>query len=171
MKLKEFLKNIIIVVLVVGLLEVSYSKFIKKEYPVKLFGISFLIVTSGSMEPEINTGEFIIISEKENYEIGDIVTFIDNDDFLITHRIVNIHEDIMETKGDANNLFDEETTISNVKGKVIFHSKILGKFVLCFLKPLIFIYLIIVLINFMKEFFYKEESNKYEKKVENNYDS
>ena len=102
-----------------------------------MFGFAFLVVTTGSMEPEINAGELIIIKEVDKYEIGDIVTFIDKDDFLVTHRIICLNEEKMITKGDNNNLLDEEVSLNNIKGKVIIHSKILGFFVLYLLKPFI----------------------------------
>lgn len=155
--IKEVLKNILILGLVFILLEVSYSKFIKKEKPVTLLGFSFLIVTTGSMEPEIDAGELIIIKISEKYKEKDIVTFLDQDDFLVTHRIVELKENSIITKGDNNDLVDEPVVYSSVKGKVIFHSKLLGFFVLYLLKPLTFIYIIFVLIiNILKIFFTKE---------------
>lgn len=144
--LKELLKNIIIIGLVLILIEVSYSKFIEKENPVKLFGYAFLVVTTGSMEPEIEAGELIIIKESKDYKKGDIVTFIDQDGFLVTHRIVELQKKFMITKGDNNDLKDEINSIENIKGKVVVHSKILGIFVLYILKPLIFFYIIFLLI-------------------------
>lgn len=162
--LKEFLKNIIIIILLLILVDVCYSKFIKNDQPVKIFGKSFLIVTTGSMEPTIKSGELIIISENDNYEINDIVTYIDNDNFLITHRIISINEENgVITKGDGNNIEDDEIEISRIKGKVIYHSKILGFFVIYLLKPLIiayiFAFVIINLINILD----KKRSLKNEK--------
>lgn len=156
MKLKTFLKNIMILFLIIILIEICYSKFAKKEYPIKLFGISFLCVTTGSMEPTINLGELIVIREKEKYEENDIVTYLDKDGFLITHRIVNISADKMITKGDSNNLIDPETQIKEIKGKVIWHSKVLGLFVIYILKPLVFVYVIALMIISLKT---KERKN------------
>lgn len=44
----------------------------------KVFGISPLIVMSGSMEPAIYPGDVVIIWEQaaEKYKIGDIVTYL-----------------------------------------------------------------------------------------------
>lgn len=172
--LKEALKNILIIFLIFILLKVSYSKFIEKEYPVKLFGFAFLVVTTGSMEPEIDAGELIIIKEFDKYKIGDVVSFIDKDDFLVTHRIIGLNEEKMITKGDNNNLLDEEINLNNIKGKVIIHSKILGFFVLYLLKPLVFIYLItLVILNIIRNFWNEESEDKTneEIKIENNTDN
>ena len=139
------------------LLKVSYSRFIEKENPVKLFGYAFLVVTTGSMEPEIDAGELIIIKEKDEYKKDDIVTILDKDDFLVTHRIIDLDENFIVTKGDNNDLEDEQNVLENVKGKVIFHSKLLGSFVLYLLKPLVFFYIIFILvIEIIKKFFTKE---------------
>lgn len=167
MRLKEFLKNAIILFLIVVLIEICYSKFVEKEYPVKLFGFSFLCVTTGSMEPTIDSGELIIIREKDKYLENDIVTYLDDDGFLITHRIVNIDEDKMITKGDNNNLNDPEVQMKNIQGKVILHSKLLGVFVIYILKPLIFIYVIILLIINFKDLKTKERVNTYDKEKTN----
>lgn len=136
-----------------------------------MFGTAFLIVITGSMEPEINAGELIIIKEFDEYEIGDIVTFIDKDNFLVTHRIICLNEEKMITKGDNNNLLDEEVSLNNIKGKVIIHSKILGFFVIYILKPLVFIYVItLVILNIIKSFWNEEREVKTneENKIESN---
>lgn len=157
--LKEGLKNLIIILLVFILLKVSYSKFILKEYPVKLFGFAFLVVTTGSMEPEIDAGELIIIKEDKNYKKGDIVTFIDKDGFLTTHRIIEINSGSITTKGDNNDLEDEKNVVQNVVGKVILHSKMLGFFVYYLLKPLVFLYVIFwVCLIIYENYFIKENS-------------
>lgn len=162
MRFKEFFKNVIILFLIVVLIEICYSKFVEKEYPVKLFGFSFLCVTTGSMEPTIDSGELIIIREKDKYLENDIVTYLDGDGFLITHRIVNIYEGKMITKGDNNNLNDPEVQMENIQGKVILHSKLLGFFVIYILKPLIFIYVIILLIINLKDLKTKERVDTYD---------
>lgn len=155
-------------------MKVSYSKFVAEEYPVKLFGLAFLVVTTGSMEPEIDAGELIIIKEFDKYKIGDVVSFIDKDDFLVTHRIVCLNEKNMITKGDNNDLLDEEVSLNNIKGKVIIHSKILGFFVLYLLKPLIFIYVVFfIALNIIRNFLQEErEENTNEKnKIKSNIDN
>lgn len=159
-------KKLLLVFLIFILLKVSYSKFIKKEYPVKLFGMSFLVVVTGSMEPEIETGELIVIKEIDKYKIGDIVTYVDQDNFLITHRIVDLKDKNMVTKGDNNNLLDEEIALKSIKGKVIIHSKILGFFVLYLLKPLIFLYIIILILINVITFWRKESEDKTNEKIE-----
>ena len=160
-KINDIMKDLIIIFLLIILASVCYSKFIEKDDVIKIFGKSFLIVNTGSMEPTINAGELIIIDEKVNYQKGDVVTYLDNENYLITHRIIEIDKDEFITKGDANNLNDEKNDIQNIKGKVIFHSKILGIFVIYILKPLTVVYMIIfIMMCFIK--------NKKENKEENN---
>lgn len=162
----ELLKDLLIIFLVIILINVLYSKFILKEYPTKLFGNALLIVTTGSMEPTIESGELVVVKEQEIYEIGDVVTYKDNEGFLITHRIVEKDKESIVTKGDANNLNDEKSLLKNVEGKVIYHSKILGDFILYWLKPIVVAYLVLILIiNLFKVAFRKEErSTKDEEK-------
>lgn len=166
MRIKKLFKNLIIVFLLVILVEVWYSKFVLKEYPLKVFGMSFLVVTTGSMEPNIDSGELIIIAEKDKYFKNDIVTYLDNDGFLITHRIVDMNEKRVVTKGDNNNLNDPEISIENIQGKVMLHSKLLGFFVLYILKPLIVVYVIIFIIINCIDFKPKERRDTEDEKNE-----
>lgn len=165
MKIKNIICNILIILILIVLLNICYSKFILKDDLIKLFGNSFLIVTTGSMEPTINAGDLIIISEQENYKKGDIITYQDDENYMITHRIIDINDKTFVAKGDANNLVDEENSNSNIKGKVIYSSKFLGFFVIYLLKPIVIIY--IVLFITINIFFYKKEEKIIEKNSDN----
>ena len=152
MKIKILLSIILIIFIVTISLNIFYSKIILKEELIKIFGKSFLIVTSGSMEPEINSGELIVITEDKNYKKNDIVTYKDIDNSFVTHRIVSETVNGFILKGDANNINDEEVLISNIKGKVIYHSKLFGFFIMYILKPLVIIYVILFIV--INIFFY-----------------
>lgn len=144
--MKKLISNSLIFLIIIFLINICYSKFILKDNLIKIFGKSIVVVTTGSMEPEINAGDLLIISESKNYKIGDIVTYQDNEGFLVTHRIIQINQDTFISKGDSNNLSDEENLNNNIKGKVIYHSKVLGFFVLYLLKPIVVIYVILFVI-------------------------
>lgn len=95
-------------------------------YPYKL-----LMIQSGSMEKELKIGDAIIIKKEKNYKVGDIITFETKEEYLVTHRIVSITKDGYQTKGDSNNIEDEEIIKENqIKGKVIYHSTLLGKIII-----------------------------------------
>lgn len=160
---KKIILFFISLILILILISAIYSKYVKKERIIKIFGKAFFIVATGSMEPTICKEELLIISEKENYKKGDIVTYIDNDDFLITHRIIDIDKINFVTKGDANNIKDEECKIDKIQGKVIFHSKILGFFILYLLKPICIVYVLSIyffeIIKFEKKEKIEDEQN------------
>lgn len=144
--MKKLISNLLIILIIIFLLNICYSKLILKDNLIKVFGKSFVIVTTGSMEPEIKAGELVIISNMKEYKKQDIITYEDEEGFLITHRIANINENTFTAKGDANNITDEEILINNIKGKVIYHSEMLGFFVLYILKPLVLIYIILFIV-------------------------
>ena len=129
------------------MLSICYSKLVNKDKIIRIFGKSILIVKTGSMEPTIKAGELILISNGRNYKVGDIVTILDNEGYIITHRIINIDNNKVITKGDGNNINDEENSINNIVGKVIFHSYILGFVSVYLLKPITLTYIILFIIN------------------------
>ena len=77
------------------------------------------------METQIHKGDYIIVKNTNNYKKGDIVTYKEND-YYITHRIVEINGNKVITKGDANNTNDEEIDKNDIVGKYIFKHKIIN---------------------------------------------
>ncbi len=86
-----------------------------------LFGNELMVVLSGSMAPTFNTGSIIGVKpvKFEDIKQGDIVTFKNEDDLIVTHRVVEIDGDKLITKGDANNAKDNmPVTADRLIGKV-----------------------------------------------------
>ncbi len=93
--------------------------------------IKIYIVKTGSMEPSLRINEMIIVKNKKKntkYQIGDIVTYIDRESGMtVTHRIVDIIEDKIYTKGDYNNYRDiNYIKYDDIVGEVIGHTYVLG---------------------------------------------
>ncbi len=68
--------------------------------------INFFIVQSGSMEPAIMTGDLIVVAQNQNYQAPSTITFFDDKNRVVTHRIVSTNQEGNSfkylTKGDAN---------------------------------------------------------------------
>ncbi|ADU28590.1 signal peptidase I SipW [Evansella cellulosilytica] len=86
----------------------------------ELFGYQIKTVLSGSMEPEFKTGSIIAVEpggDMTRFQEGDIITFVERDNILITHRIVDVVHSgeylMYETKGDANNAPDSSLVLSD----------------------------------------------------------
>ena len=112
------------VILVISIVFFLISLFLKmncpSNKPIQPFGITILNVMSDSMKPTFDKGDKIVVKKQKDYEVGDIITYIDNDKNLITHRIIEKYEDGFITKGDNNNTEDKEKVRKNqVLGKII----------------------------------------------------
>lgn len=82
------------------------------------FGYGAAVVLTGSMEPTIMADDLIIVADQESYNTDDIVVY-QSGDILVVHRIVEISDDTVITKGDANQATDDPIAPSVIKGKVI----------------------------------------------------
>ncbi|MGR9050445.1 signal peptidase I SipW [Halobacillus faecis] len=90
-----------------------------------VFNHQFKSVLSGSMEPTFKTGSIITIEltdDGKGYTKGDVLTFIDKNENLVTHRIIEVEETkkdtIYTTKGDNNDGSDVDPVLSqNVVGE------------------------------------------------------
>lgn len=89
------------------------------------FGVHPAIIGSGSMSPQIETGDIVIVlkTDPDNLNIGDVIQYM-ADGYTVTHRVVDIFETsdgrYFITKGDANKLPDDPVKEDRVIGKVIF---------------------------------------------------
>lgn len=100
-----------------------------------IFKYYAMSIGSGSMTPNINMGDTVIIKKISIDEIntlskGDILAF-KNEDKIIVHRIISIRENNkgyrFVTKGDNNNDIDDfDTESKDVRGKVVFNIRFVG---------------------------------------------
>lgn len=91
----------------------------------------WLTVLSGSMEPILYPGDLIIDKKVDTSElkVGDIVTYMYGDNFLATHRVIEVNKDSnsFKTKGDNNNAPDETNVPAKmIVGKYMFRIPYLG---------------------------------------------
>ncbi|GAB3055899.1 signal peptidase I SipW [Virgibacillus ainsalahensis] len=92
----------------------------------EVFGYQLKSVLSGSMEPGIQTGSVIAVKsvadgEKSNFQANDVITFVGEENNLITHRITEVASTndgvVYTTKGDNNNAVDSSPVVAeNVVG-------------------------------------------------------
>ena len=113
-----FIKKIVHIICVVlyfliGLYAVVCIPLLARYHP--------LVVLSGSMEPSYKKGSVLYykVESGRNLKEGDVITYISANGNYISHRIVEIEEDEISTKGDANKTVDAiKVPFENVKGKV-----------------------------------------------------
>ena len=124
---------IIFVLAIILIFKISFS-LQKGEVP-KVFGLTFMEVQTGSMEPNIHQYDFIINKAKKEYKVGDAVSFyydLNNDgkDESVTHRIISFNNDgTITLKGDAavSDTDIQVITSNQIIGKVIYRSSRIGK--------------------------------------------
>lgn len=126
----------------------------------QVMGFSILRVMSVSMEPEIPEQSMLLVhkTDPDALQVGDVITFFSSDPTLNgtlnTHRITRIDRQRtglqFVTKGDANALADrQDVKGSQVVGKVILVSPLLGRLVGLVSTPLVFGLLILLPLLFL----------------------
>ena len=123
----KIIRKIIDVLLIITIV------FLAGYYILRLSGRAEIYnVVTGSMEDHIHVGDYILIYKKNDYQIGDVVTFKEKDS-MITHRIIREENGYFITKGDANNTEDEKISkgdANNTEDEKISKDKIVGKAIL-----------------------------------------
>ena len=136
LKIKRALKTIFTIIIVAVLLLcliIGYKKIVLKEQNIELFGYQMYVVLTGSMKPEINPNDIIIIKkiEEDKLKEGDIITFNLGGASTVTHRIIEITEQegkkLYRTKGDNNNTQDADLVkYENIQGILLFKISKIG---------------------------------------------
>ena len=144
-KIVNIILDILIVLLAIILLITIYNniqiKILGNDYA-SFFGNSVFEVQTGSMEPEISAGDWIIVKYEKNIQLNDIVTFEHKGQY-ITHRVIEAYNGTYVTKGDANSAKDAPISKDKIIGKV---TKVLPHFGLLrktIFNPIVLMFLII----------------------------
>ena len=167
-------------------LKKSISKKLIKEFVIVVVGFivvwsglwayfgtenPFYVVASGSMIPELQVYDLLIIQAHipfEDIQIGDIIVFDrpSDHDRVIVHRVVSITDDeprTLRTKGDNNKASipgtDFPITDNEYKGKVVYQVPQIG-YVTQILKPPVNYILIVIVVGFMifREFYNRDKN-------------
>jgi signal peptidase len=113
----KILKAVFIIALCCVLLSCFIQKLQGVHHP-KIFGYGFGVILTGSMEPNLPAGSFIVIHE-EDFKEDDIITYNHYSGRSVTHRVIEVNGDIVKTQGDANNTADPVFSRKDIVGKVI----------------------------------------------------
>lgn len=165
------LTSILLILTVIVFFSVISAKI--KGRDAKIFGLSFHVVVSQSMEPQIKVGDFVVAKSIKfsDVKLGDYIIYkspsnIQNGERIL-HEVITIdyEKGEIKTKGTNNEIEDDYiVTSQHLLGKHIYHSTFMGKLVvwlsqaknLIFIAVLIFALFIIIdqiknIINAAKE--------------------
>ena len=150
--IKGIVVGILLIILMMNVYVIIQTKSKPNSVP-SIFGYKPFIVLSGSMETEIYVGDLVFVKEvnPSTLKVNDIIAFRDSENFVTTHRIINILNidkgRCFETKGDNNNTKDESIVCpDSIEGKYHFKISKVGNAILFIQQPLGFIVLMLTLL-------------------------
>ncbi|MEE1060798.1 MAG: signal peptidase I [Ruminococcus sp.] len=152
----------LIVVLTIAVLGLFVSK-LNGEIP-SVFGYSIYRVSSGSMEPELMTGDIILskqIGDTSEIKKGDVITFVGSGNYeglLVTHEVIKEPYQgengrlMLQTKGVANEIADAPIYTDDVVSVVICKLTFLNTIYELFFSPWgLLVFIAVVLLIFLDE--------------------
>ena len=116
-------------------------------------------VASDSMAPTMTVNDVILVRINADFEVNDIISFND-EDAIVTHRVISIIDKEIYAQGDANNVIDAPITEDQVIGRVVRILPNLRIWQQIFTDPKILAGLFITLILFDFAFSYKGKNNQ-----------
>lgn len=149
-KVLKIIEKILMVIVLIAIFMVLYNfiqlTILKKEY-VNVLGYSVFEVISNSMAPTIIKKDIIVVRLTNEVEENDIITYKKDKDF-ITHRVTELNNDHVITRGDANNSKDVPIKNSLIIGKVVKIIKNAGIWKEILTSPKVLVLLIVTLVLF-----------------------
>lgn len=132
--------NIILTILVVCVCSLAALNYFSAPQRAGLLGYKGYTVISGSMEPTLHVGDYIIVKHTpyEAVQPKEIISF-QQDNVLVTHRVTQRIGDKLQTRGDANNTEDlVEVSQDNYVGTYQFRVPQLGRLMIWLQDPLVY---------------------------------
>lgn len=137
-----------------------------------VLGTGFAIVTSGSMEPNIHTNDFVVAKKTttvRDLNVGDIIIYRSYYvDEPVIHRIVSMEGETIVTQGDANAIADPQITFDQVLAVYKFRVPLIGSLLNSIKTPIGMAVLAVILIS-LGTVDVVRENNKEKKRLEELY--
>ncbi len=156
LKIENRIRNIlygimyaVLIIIMVYNISLIAQSILKPNKTPSFLGVKTYVIISGSMEPNIEIGDIVVVKAEENLDIGDVISYRKGQS-VITHRITQINKNEngeieYKTQGDNNNVEDEESIKpSNIEGKVIKIVPKLGNVTLILQNKVIIIFIFII---------------------------
>ncbi|MGI6155664.1 MAG: signal peptidase I [Enterococcus lemanii] len=140
--MKKYIKiifNFIMTIVVIIVLLFALLNFFSGPEKKGLFGYKGFIVLSDSMKPSFEAGDYIIdkMVDLKTIQVGDVVSYYDESDQIVTHRVVEITPEGYVLQGDGNEVTDTTfVTTENYIGQQAYRVSKLGTIMLKLSHPL-----------------------------------
>lgn len=154
--------TVLLLLIVLAVYTFIVTDVLKKDY-VNVFGYTYFQTASGSMSGTIEINDIIIVKITKDVEENDIISYINEDNDIITHRLIEKSGNRLIAKGDANGSEDDPITKDAVLGKVI--NIISPRVIIEFIAVCLILIIGVALLNFDKIFkkvIDKEEKDNYD---------
>ncbi len=149
-KIVKYFTNILLCIVIIAIFFALYGliqlSVLDKPYA-NYFGYTLFEIESGSMAPSVNVDDMILVKITKKVRKNDVITY-KSDSSYITHRVVEVGENKIITKGDSNNSEDKIIARDDVLGKVIKVFPRFGVWKKIILSPKVIIIIFITLIIF-----------------------
>lgn len=111
--------SLIIIIFLKEAMPISHQKILITESnnEVCVKDVHFSYTLGKSMDPTIGSSVFYSDYNGEDLNPGDIISF-KSDDISIVHRIIEVNDNYLITKGDNNKFADERISKNSVEGIV-----------------------------------------------------
>ena len=121
------------------------TDIMKKDY-VNVFGYTYFVVKTGSMSGTLEVDDIIIVKLSKDANLNDIITYVNDDGEIITHRLVRKVSGKLIAQGDVNNAEDNPITNDQLIGVV--KLAISPSFILKLVATFLILFIFLALINF-----------------------
>lgn len=107
-------------------------------------GYKPFIVYSGSVQTDVDLGDFVVTKNVDELSVGDVVVVKTEKRHATTYSIKEINGEILKLENDSSNFVD--LSKNSIEGKMVLDIRILGEIFLLMKSPIVMIILLILAI-------------------------
>ena len=96
--LKYIAYSILVLLVTLCIYTFVVTDIMKKDY-VNVFGYTYFVVSTGSMSGTIEVNDIIFVKITDDVEKNDVVSYVNKDGDIITHRLIQIIGDNQDQYG------------------------------------------------------------------------
>ena len=145
--LKYIAYSILVLLVTLCIYTFVVTDIMKKDY-VNVFGYTYFVVSTGSMSGTIEVNDIIFVKITDDVKEDDVVSYVNKDGDIITHRLIQIIGDKYIAQGDTNNVSDDPFMKKDLIGEV--KLIISPSFILKTIAIFLILFIALSLINFDK---------------------
>ena len=119
------------IICLISIILIHIFQWSRQDKNFSIFGYQLLIERTYSIDDEVQVGDLLVMKGRDKYQVGDIISYQDSLDGIITSKVVDVDQDIYYVSSNEKQMSDTNKVFQDqVLGACVFVVPGLGNILL-----------------------------------------